>query len=46
MEQKINLCQLNKAGFIADYVKAFEEEVFNIKLKCPYKKGELLKVLE
>jgi hypothetical protein len=39
MDHKMNLCQLNKAGFIADYVKPMEEEVVNIKFKCPYKKG-------
>lgn len=38
-EQKFNLCQLSKAGFMSDYVKVFEEEFLNIKLKCPFKKG-------
>jgi hypothetical protein len=38
-EQKYNLCQLAKAGFVGDYIKPYEEEILNIKLKCPYKKG-------
>jgi hypothetical protein len=40
-EQKFNLCQLAKAGFVADYIKPIEEEILNRKLKCPYKKGLL-----